>query len=164
MNKILKILTIISILLLLFCVVGVNAISDDFKVPDGFKKSDKSASNVVYYKDNEGYSIRLIGEGGANELSTYKNGFIKDNTTGIYSSGIEQGEAPEGDNIMGYASPVYGAYVEKDGQKYWVDSDFFKTAYGDKNTVDSELKFDKDRILENLNFFIKENGFKIVDI
>lgn len=168
MKKILKILLIISIITLMFCVAGTYAKNNEqqdtakWNVSDGLKLTKDLSDTQDYYKDGEYFTFRIIW-GNDSELSKYKDGFIKDGN-GMYTYDFV--DATQYNNSYGvYSTIAYGEYVKIGDKTYWVEASQDITSIANGNDKVSDYKnFDNEKLMGYLTYFNEHNNATIVDL
>lgn len=136
-----------SLVALLFCVVGVNAKNNDWNVPDGLTKDSKN--NI--YEDGE-FSLIIVCED-ERDIKKLSEGFTK-NENGTYTYYHR-----DNSNSLGFIMSDIGEYVKIGDKTYWVDASLFRQG-------ENVHQYDSD--VEKLNgyitYFNEHNNAKIIDV
>lgn len=153
MNKLTKIIIIIAIVVLLFCVVGVNAKTNynnkvNWNVSDSLKEtSDKNGALCYSDSKDDDYGFRVIDS----EINkTEFKDMTKDNETGYYYRTFNEEK---------FVIVVYQEYVELDNHTYLIDA--MATKIGDNL---NESNIDENKLKEYITYFNKHNNATIVDV
>ena len=164
-----KILIILSIAVLLFCVVGAYAKNDDkmdtinWNVSDGLTKTNYNDICTSY---QDGYYSLWIVNGSDGELSKYKRGFEKEAETGMYKRyDVEINKFEYDDGVLGISDMVYGEYVKIGDKKYWIEAHYSSATLGDKGNVVNDLaNTDLEKLRNYLTYLNEHNNATIIDV
>ena len=168
LKKITKILIIISIVVLLFCVVGVHAKNNgnndpniNWNVSDGLKKTSEN-DICTSYKEGD-YSFRICCK---DDLSGYKKGFTKEENGMYYRFDVHVDPIKDSNMVGGYSDTLIGEYVKIGDKTYWVESSHHATSTGaDDDAVAKELSSaDDEKLRGYLTYFNEHNNANIVDV
>lgn len=170
MKKITKILIIILMVVLLFCVVGVNAKDDNdlesinWNVTDGLTKT--SGNDICISYETGDFKFRIFTRDNDGDLAKYKKGFEKENETGMYYRfDVDAVKMEHSDGVGGSSNALYGEYVKFGDKKYWIEAQQSSVSVGDKNDVINDLGNPNLQKLRGfITYFNEHNNVTIIDV
>ena len=169
LKKMGKILIIISIVILLFCVVGAYAKDNDIEsinwnVTEGLTKTSGNSICVTYEAGD--FKFRIFTRDNDDDLAKYKKGFEKDNETGMYYRfDVDAVKMEHSNSVGGSSDALYGEYVKMGDKKYWVEAHQSSVSVGDKNDVVNDLgNPNLSKLKGYLTYFNEHNDVTIIDV
>lgn len=145
-----------SLVALLFCVVGVNAKDNEWNIPEGLKKTNEN--NVCTSYEAGDYKFKIFTRDNDDDLAKYKKGFEKEEN-GMYKR--FEIDATQSDNYNGVEAKqdiLYGEYVKIGDKKYWVEAHHSGLSIGD------EVDRDINKLKGFLTYFNEHNNATIIDV